>query len=548
MVPSDKAFEARCGEYLAYLYRIAGQKYRDCQEIDAIVQETMMAFLTKTSKGKPVAHVKGFLSATLHNQYNTYLRRKYRDQILVYGYLGDLDAEDPIAETEEREAKQQEYESTRREIGRLIRIYREVTVRYYVHGHSVDRIAAELGIPRGTVLSRLSSAREQIKEGLNHMEKYAPISYEPKRVALSIKGYRGLGGEPHTLIHSRIEQNILVLAYEKPVSLREIADSIGIPCAYLESIVESLVQGELMGRTAAGLVYTRCFLVRAREFYGDIPAQEAIASRRAKEVWEAAHRHFKTPMEREILAPLSSKQRATLLLAILYQALFIVCEECISRDHFGFENLPERPNGGRWLATGTVYENEEVEHPLYMSSGPTQYSYTTAQSKRACTLFDLQSVFGDTAFAYRRFKYRFTAHALTSFYASLLSDGGTVEDPRIYEMIPAFESMHTVRRDESGELRLDIPALPLAELEAHWYPARERLQAELSALLKKDLSCLLSRAKQAIPSHVDSRKYYKLANALRAYPIAQLLAIVNGGFFPYEVAVGKTPLIYLAYQ
>lgn len=72
--------------------------------------------------------------------------------------------------------QREEYASVRREIGRLISLYREVVVRHYVHGQSVEQIAEALSIPRGTVLSRLSAARSQIKEGLEKMEKYAQIS------------------------------------------------------------------------------------------------------------------------------------------------------------------------------------------------------------------------------------------------------------------------------------------------------------------------------------------------------------------------------------
>ena len=39
-----------------------------------------------------------------------------------------------LAQTEKAERKTEEYEAVRREIGRLIGIYREVTVRHYVHG------------------------------------------------------------------------------------------------------------------------------------------------------------------------------------------------------------------------------------------------------------------------------------------------------------------------------------------------------------------------------------------------------------------------------
>ena len=73
-------------------------------------------------------------------------------------------------------------------------------MRYYVHGHSVEQIAKELHISAGTVKSRLSSARGQIKEGLKGMEKYDPISYEPKKVTLSIWGGTGFANEPFSLL------------------------------------------------------------------------------------------------------------------------------------------------------------------------------------------------------------------------------------------------------------------------------------------------------------------------------------------------------------
>ena len=166
-----------------------------------------------------------------------------------------------IEEKEIMEFQNAEYEAVRREIGRLIGIYREVTVKYYVHGQSVEQIATELNIPKGTVLSRLSYARDQIKEGLENMEKYSEISYEPKRIFLGIWGYSGLNKEPFSLIHSAIEENILILAYENPVSIRGIAETMGMPCAYIEPIVEALVKGELMGKTSGGLFLFSVILI-----------------------------------------------------------------------------------------------------------------------------------------------------------------------------------------------------------------------------------------------------------------------------------------------
>ena len=54
-----------------------------------------------------------------------------------------------------------------------------------------------------------------------------------------------------------IAQNLLILAYEKPITVSDLSKAIGIPAAYIEPIVKKLVDGELMTKTDSGKVYTR---------------------------------------------------------------------------------------------------------------------------------------------------------------------------------------------------------------------------------------------------------------------------------------------------
>lgn len=544
MIQSNQALEAEYGEYLSYLYRTAEHKYRDCTEIDAIIQETVLAFFEKKRAGEGIEHPKGLLSAILQNKYNAYLREKYRNRVISYEYLDTTEAEDDWSVAEGNEERRKEYEATRREIGRLIRIYREVTVRHYVHGHSVDRIAAELDIPRGTVLSRLSSAREQIREGLKNMEKYTSISYEPKSVYLSIWGSDGINGEPFSLLRTKIEQNALVLAYEKPISIREIAGAIGMPCAYLEPMIEDLVRGELMGRTPSGLVYTRCVLLTSKERFGDIPAQEELANRMAETVWQIAWKHFEPLTKREEYRALSEKQKATLCLAMLNQALSGAAYECTPTREDRPKYPPERPNGGRWLATALVYEHGESVHAKYEVSGPVQVGGRSL----GCQMFDCQTVFGDAHYAYGGMKYTFRYSEILRFYASMLPCGITVESTRIYEAVPEFERLCIVKRDEEGTLHLDIPALTFDELEGHWMPAKEAAKREIIEALGEELRTIALASRRTVPAHVDHRELFAYDRALSAYPRAQLLSIVEKGLLPYSVTVGKTPLIYLAYQ
>jgi RNA polymerase sigma-70 factor (ECF subfamily) len=70
---------------------------------------------------------------------------------------------DPLAAAERAELR----ERTREALGRLPARHREVLFRYYFEDEDVNAIARHLGIPRGTVLSRLHHARKKLKKRMN---------------------------------------------------------------------------------------------------------------------------------------------------------------------------------------------------------------------------------------------------------------------------------------------------------------------------------------------------------------------------------------------
>ena len=549
MIEFDGTFEKLCGEYLDYLYHLSKMKYADCPDVDVFVQDALVALFMKIRMGEKVEHPKGFLSAVMKNKHNVWLREKYKGELIEYTDDVAIVSDSDLAEREEAERKTEEYETVRREIGRLIRIYREVTVCYYVHGQTVDQIAKELGIPRGTVLSRLSKARDQIKEGLENVEKYSEISYEPKTVSVGIWGSSGLHDEPFSLVRSDIEANVLILAYENPVSIHGIADTMGMPSAYLEPIIDNLVNGELMGRTSGGLVYTRCFVQRYEDAFGDIPAQEKLADKYAPRVWEIVLRHLEPLTKHDDFSKMSDKQKATMLLFIINQMLNNVVQKCRPDSECTLKRPPERPDAGRWLATLTVYEHGQKRDNPYDGSGPVFVNYSANNDgKNDCQMFDCQSLFGDAHWAYNRFKYKCSLGSILRFYASFLPCDVKTDNNLLYELIPEFEKLCILKRDSDGEIRLDIPALPFTEVTEYWNPACENIKQELFDLLSADLQKLWQKTKNRVPKHVDEAEHFIHAGALGAYAKAQLLAIVNQNLMPYLVIVGKTPLIYIAYR
>ena len=546
----DHALEERYAEHLHYLYTTAHIKYGDCPEIDNLVQDSIVAFFLNEQNASPIEHPKAMLERILRNKYNDWLRRKYRNRLVSYEF--DL-PEDMEAEAEP-EIHTEEYEQVRREIGRLMRIYREVTVRHYVRGQAVDEIAAAMNIPRGTVLSRLSKARDLIKKGLTNMEKYSSVSYEPKNLSLGIWGYCAPhSGEPFSLISSLVEANALILAYEHPISVRDIADAMGMPCAYLEPVIEKLVAGELMGQTPSGLVYTRCHLQQIENRYGNVPAQEALASTFASEISQIVTKHAADLFALPAVAAMTDKQKATLWLITLNEALNIAVEQTRPHSPEDPKEPPERPNGGKWLASGTIMQinpkDRPAERKTYARSGPVLVNFSEQNDGVAdCRMKDFQSVFGDAHWAYHeKLPYQFSLQSILRFYASFLPCDITVDRREIYECIPQFEDLHLLRR-EGGKVRLDIPALTFKDAKKYLDPAILAICKDLQMLLEKELPRLWEAGKHTVPAHVDAASYYAYEDALGAYPVAQMLAIVHGGLCPYPVTVGETPLILVMYR
>lgn len=76
----------------------------------------------------------------------------------------------------------------------------------------------------------------------------------------------------------KIKMNLLILAYEKPVTISELSGAIGIPAAYVEPIVDDLVKCELMGRSG-DKVYTDFIIYTEKDRIGSLDAQLKLAEK-----------------------------------------------------------------------------------------------------------------------------------------------------------------------------------------------------------------------------------------------------------------------------
>ncbi len=587
--PTDILSTVAFDEAYVDLCRWAEARCRDTGEAEELVSDTVLSLVQDVRAGKVIDNLPGYLRVVFNRRQSDRLRRKYRTDVVFSddGTILDTipDDHDPAALAEAAK----EAEAVRRALARLSALYREVVYRHYMRGESVETIAAALGVPVGTVKSRLSDGRARMKgtveehlsdasvpqkskrsvagKAMNEQKTstrssalptpdtrpYAELSYAPKTMTIGIWGNNSRRGEPFCYTGSLLAQNILILAYEKPISIRELSASLDTAAAFVEHEVDRLVAGELLGRTAGGLVYTRMFLQSYEQSFGDIPAQESLATEIAPTLWRILGEHT-APLWAEASSATraySAKQLATFRLFLVNHTLSLLLHQTPAmKDESDADVVPPlRPNGGWWLATGTVYAYGAMRAARsniqrYNCSGPAQVGIGTDYQE--ALMYDFQSVFGNTHWAYTDMPGFESLGGLLSLYASLFNEEIKPQNDRIYECVPHLEALSILHRDADGVIHPDIPGMPLDEWN-RWQTAISDTLPDLVEVLAPRLIALREQTVNRVPDHVDGRAHYIHASAFGCIIPATMRALCEQGCIPH-VEMGKTPVIFVAYR
>lgn len=336
-------------QYYDYLIRLANSKCNAQNDAEDLVCDTMLAAIAYIHYGGTILHPKTWLSNTLHHKYNDSLRKKYRTPVMVC-FDECLD----IADDQGEELFTSEEASiVRKEVNHLSLITREVLIRFYFGNQSIAAIAEELCLPEGTVKSRLSAGRYQMKKGLDTME--TRENYLPGKLNLSFGGSEGLKGEPISIVEGDlIAQNLLIRAYEKPISISDLSKAIGIPAAYIEPIVEKLVDSELMVEMDSGKVYTDFIISKAQDILKNFKLQRNFAHKHFYAVWDIVSKMSDKISKLSFVQNMGTEERTKL-------DRYAVLKVLQDFQHFGTgkiaaPNFPKRKDGGWWFAQAIAFD------------------------------------------------------------------------------------------------------------------------------------------------------------------------------------------------
>ena len=337
--------------YVEYLFALALHKCGNLHDAEDLTQDTLLAAYQYIRRGGEIANMKYWLTSTLSHKWNDKLRKKYKLPTISIDMIPD-DVEDDV------KVDGPTAEEVRREVAYLAKLQREVIVRHYLQGEKVQSIADKLGVPKGTVLSRLSSGREQMRKGFEEMEKYDKQSYRPERLDVSCHGCQGFHDEPWSLVaNDMMKQNILIAAYEKPITVVEISKALGIPTAYVETAVKDLLKSELMAK-AGNKVFTDFMITTPEQLLRGLDVEIDLVERNYHVLLKFINEYLDElgalPLVNSLSECKQKKLKYYFVLHLFSHAIYVATQRIVPSK----EEYPVRPDGGRWIAVGSRYPED----------------------------------------------------------------------------------------------------------------------------------------------------------------------------------------------
>ncbi len=128
------------------------------QDAEDLYQDTWLKVLNYLDRYDPAKEFEPWLTTICVNTYRDRLRRFLRTPL-----FHSLDGREDLAVPEETD-----YRDLHGAIDRLPEALRLTVILYYFQGYDLQAVSKILNIPVGTVKSRLSRARKQLKEVLCH--------------------------------------------------------------------------------------------------------------------------------------------------------------------------------------------------------------------------------------------------------------------------------------------------------------------------------------------------------------------------------------------
>lgn len=163
-------FETLVDAHYQALFRFGMSLTRSSDRAADLVQETFCIWATKGDQLRDRSKAKTWLFTTLHREFLNQRRKasRFSDEP-----LDDAKTEAVVTSDDDAE-RQMDGQRAIELLGSLDETYRTPLTLFYLQQHSYKEIAEILDVPIGTVMSRLSRAKEMLRRQMNAEPSTAP--------------------------------------------------------------------------------------------------------------------------------------------------------------------------------------------------------------------------------------------------------------------------------------------------------------------------------------------------------------------------------------
>ncbi len=540
-------------EHADYLLGVAAGKCDSWEDAQDLVQATLLEGLLAVRKEKKIANARNWLVTVLNRRFYDMLREKYRKPLIFCGTDCDLahavdglntsgiQLAEHTAETAPGELTEEE--NLRRLVARMAKQYREVLTAHYFRGQEIREIAEKLSLPENTVKSRLRLGRDKLRKDLS-MEKYEKQSFEPDTLFMATTGIPGFNDEPYTLVKDdKIAMNLLILAYEQPVTLPELSDAIGISTAYIEPIVDRLVDGELMKRTG-DRVFTDFIIYSEENRVSGLELQEKLAVKLFDSLWQEIEEGLDALRGAEYYRRQNASARLKLegyfALRSVYLSVLKARDEIAG--HLSVQEYPGRKNGGKWYAMGNRYpadyDYDHSPHSLYDISGEATRYLEHLPGARTVGLHDYDVDNRILGKAHRVYQLAVDSSESAELVMKLLyavyRDNESLLSGipgKMLENVDVFLDLDFLERTPEGKLKLNVPVLSEEDRNA-FYGLMDEYAGKLLEAFREEYAGMI-RNPVKVPKQIqnDVPGFLLYLNTCCYFPAAVILEARNRGKF-----------------
>ncbi|MBP1547148.1 MAG: sigma-70 family RNA polymerase sigma factor [Oscillospiraceae bacterium] len=539
-------------EYAEFLLSAALCRTHNTADAEDLVSETLLAAL-EYSGGRPIDEPKAWLMTILSRRHCDRLRRKYRRPYVSFDVAEDIPT--PSQVWEELERKEAE-ENIRRCLGSLVKTYRQVMVRYYMHNESVREISQALGISESAVKSRLDTGRKHIRKEYD-MKNFTEQSYAPEYLSIASSGRHGLNNEPFCLVNSRpIEMNLLILAYKKSLTIPELSKAIGISTAYIEPVVDSLVEGELMKRVS-DRIYTDFIIYSEEDRTANLEREREIADKCSEGVYEIMSEGLKELKDCGYYKA-QSYSKGLKLESFFWVRTVQNAVNNVRNKYAGspcFDSYPDRKNCGKWYAMGNRFpagydwSGEYHRYPISGESVETIEDYCGLSLLTNC---EYDCALGKTHSAYHNLPYKMSGtEILKMLYAvhSHNEDILPVINNRCFDNIDRLTELGLLVRNADGHIECNVPVINMCD---RWelYELSEKYDNIISKRFEAEFGQLMDNP-VILPSHLKSvPEWLRYMWCCSSLPMMIIMNIHKNGKLFGERDLNKSPVppIFIAIE